>query len=314
MSSSTSSSSGAAAAGASAARDEWKVLVALAVVFLLAEAGIRLTERRLSVDIAHIRGAPEVAARLDDGTRARDVLVLGNSSARAGIDATLLARQLDAVGRRSTRIHFFYPDGGNIGVWRWAWRRYFAPPVKQPDLVLVCGAKSHFDDIAPKPVISAGCFVSAKDTPAFLSGELHSLESRLEFLLAKASLSFVHRERVQRRVLDMLMPHNREVLGAMAASAALSAPHSEGSARLAALLADLKAAHTRAIVVTLPSVTPYDVPGSRIAVIQESAARWIDLRRVPGITPRDFHDGAHLNPDGAVKLTSALAQALADHD
>lgn len=316
MSSSTSSSSGTPDVSAPPSH-EWKVLLILALVFLASEVGMRLFERHLSLDIAHIRDATAIAREIGQPATAHDVLVLGNSSSRAGIEPQILTQQLELYGLRDARIHFFYPDGGNIGSWRWAWRRYFAPPMPQPDLVMVCGSRSHFDDIALDPVSSASYFVSSKDSPSFLQSELHTLEGRLEFLISKASVSFVNRHRVQRRFLDMIMPYNRKVLSEISDHAALkvsadgNARRGESSARLAALLADLHTAGTPAAVVALPAYVPYDVPDSRIAIVRDASAKWIDLRAVPGIEREDFYDGAHVNHDGAVKLTTALAKAIA---
>ena len=316
MSSSTSSSS-TTALEASPARNEWKVLLALIVAFLVAELGIRVLERRLSVDIAHIRDAPLVADQIAKPDGAYNVLVIGNSSARAGIEPEVLKQQLEAAGHRDARISFFYPDGGNIGDWRWAWRRYFAPPLKQPDLVMVCGSRSHFDDGEIQAIKAANYFVAASDSAAFLKTELHSLESRLEFIATKLSVSYANRMRTQRRFLDLIMPYNRKVLGEIAENAERKATvegkarRGDSSTRLAALLDDLRAAHTPTAVVVLPASVPYEVPDSRIDIVKNAGAQWIDLRSVSGIQRSDFYDGAHVNHEGAVKLTTALAAALA---
>lgn len=289
-------------------------LIVLGLV--LAESLIRLTERSLSVDIRHIRDAVNTAAQLDQPGDSFDVLVLGNSSARAGIDADVLSRQLAAAGHPKARVFFFYPDGGNIGDWRWAWRRYFAPPHGQPDLVLICGSRSHFDDGRLEPISAASYFVSGADALSFMRTELSALESRLEFLAAKVSLSFASRHRVQRRLLDMVMPFNRKVLGDIADNAASKAQVEgrsrivETSTRLAALLDDLKAAHTPVAVVALPAHGGYEVPESRAATVRQHGGQWIDLRNVPGILPGDYYDGAHLNHDGAIKLSTALGAEL----
>ncbi len=316
MSSSTSNSDDASAPRS--LRNEWKVVCTLLLVFIAAELGVRVFETRLSLDIAHIRDAENVAARFAPESDGYDVLILGNSSARAGIDAALLTRKLEQSGLHDVHIHFFHPDGGNVGNWRWAWRRYFSPPRKQPDLVLICGSRSHFDDAKLDPVSSASLFVGLDDALPFLLQETQQTEERLDFLMAKLSLSFASRHRVQRRFLDYVMPYNRLVLSQMADHASRKAAaeslgvDSVSSSRLTALLADLHAAKTTAVVVALPSIKPYEVPVSRISSVQAKGAFWLDLRNPTGVRREDFHDGAHVNQAGAHKLTNALADALGE--
>lgn len=316
MSSSTSSSDDAPAPRS--LRNEWKVVCTLLLVFIVAELGVRVFETRLSLDIAHIRDADNVAARFAPESDGYDVLILGNSSARSGIDAALLTKKLERGGLHDVHIHFFHPDGGNVGNWRWAWRRYFSPPRRQPDLVLICGSRSHFDDARLDPVSSASLFVGLDDALPFLSEETRLTEERLDFLMAKLSLSFAGRHRVQRRFLDYIMPYNRLVLSQMADHASRKAASESlgidtlSSFRLAELLADLQAAKTIAAVVALPSIKPYEVPASRISIVQEKGAFWLDLRTPAAIQRDDFYDGAHVNQAGAQKLTSALAEALGE--
>jgi hypothetical protein len=150
----------------------------------------------------------------------------------------------------------------------------------------------------------------------FLQQELNWTEERLQFVMAKMSVAFASRNRVQRRFFDLIMPHNREVLSQIAQDASLKAKHeltsgtSEGSTRLGAFLEELRAVHVEVAVVAMPSADAYGVPAMRVELVQAAGARWIDLRAVSGISRNDYYDSAHLDHDGAVKLTSALSDAL----
>jgi hypothetical protein len=316
MSSSISSSDGAV--HPRSLRNEWKVVLSLVVAFMVTEVGLRLFERNLSVDIAHIRCAPVVATQIGEHEGTFDVLVLGNSSARAGIAPELLKKKLEQAGCQGVVVHFFYPDGGNIGAWRWAWRRYFAPPLKQPNMIMICGSKSHFDDAKVDPVNSANYFVAARDMGSFALQEIHSTEGRIEFFLAGISVSYASRPRVQRRFMDMIMPFNRQVLFEMAETATRKAAadgrirRDDGSNRLIALLDDLRVAQNSTFVVALPSFESYEVSDTRISAIQNAGAHWIDLRAVAGLHREHFYDKAHVNHEGAVKVTAALADALSN--
>lgn len=298
---------------------EWKVLLILALVLLGTEVTLRFVEQRLSIDVAHIRSAPQLAASIsgksETAPQALKILFIGNSSIREGIVPELLVSEFKTRYGRDVRPYFFYPDGGSIMSWRWAWRRYFNDPACRPDLVVICGGTSHFDDGNTEPRIAGSYFVSSKDALAFASTELPNTESRLEFMMAKASISYASRRRVQRRVMDILMPYNRTVLFEVSTLAEKKAAKSKidsppTSKRLRSLLEDIRARHLQAVVVTVPNLNLYDVPEDRVRTIAEAGAFFADLRAVEGITAAHFFDKAHLDEKGAEIFTRALCSSL----
>ncbi len=301
---------------------EWKVLLSLALLLLGTEVVLRLNERRLSVDVDHIRSAPRLAGEITQDAKALPgvlkILFMGNSSIRRGIDAKVLEEEFRVKYGRAVKSYFFYPDGGNIVAWRWAWRRYFAAPGCRPDLVVICGGASHFDDGKLDPRLLASYYVSAEDSWDCAWRQLSGAEERLEFFAAEASLSYASRKRVARRVMDVLMPHNREVLFEMVsqaeknAAAHTKAPRTQAptSEALRALLQDLRGKGLKAAIVAVPNLNGYEVPPQRVRTIAEAGAAFIDLRTVPGIDAAHYFDKAHLDAAGAVIFTRALCAAL----
>ncbi len=314
------SSSSPPAAGVFAG-GEWKVLLSLALLLMGTEFVLHLTERRLSIDVDHIRSAPQLAETISkDSNHLKDtlkILFIGNSSIRRGIDSQMLEEEFQTRYGLRIRSYFFYPDGGNIVAWRWAWRRYFSAADCRPDLVVVCGGASHFDDGKLDPRTLATYFVSNGDIWNCAWNELSGAEERLEFFAAKASLSYASRKRVQRRVMDVLMPHNREVLLDMVSLADKSASgkkitnsQTQASESLRELLKEICAKGLKAVIVAMPNLINYEVPESRKRTILETGAAFVDLRRVQGINDSHFYDKAHLDQAGAVIFTRALSTAL----
>lgn len=319
MNSSTSSSKPATAGWRSS--PEWKVILVLALMLLGSEIFLRVIERHLSIDVAHIRAAPALAASIRQGedlpAGTLKVLFIGNSSIRRGLLPETLVTEFESRFGQKIRPYFFYPDGGTILAWRWGWRRYFESPDCRPDLVVICGGASHFDDGVIDPRVAASYFVSAKDMGAFLMDDLETTEKRLEFVVAKASLSYASRRRVQRRLMDFVMPYNREVLFDIVASTEAkearkkalrtSQPTSES---LSSLLEEIHGRGLKALVVAVPNLTSYDVPAERVKIIEASGASFADHRTVPGIGPELFYDRAHLDQEGAEIFTRALCSSL----
>jgi hypothetical protein len=303
-------------------RQEWKVLLCLAALLLISEAALRLTERKLSIDVDHIRSASEIAEVIEKDSKTltskvHQVLFVGNSSIRKGLDPQILVNEFKSRYGLEVKPYFFYPDGGNIGAWRWAWRKYFMSRDVQPDWVVLCGGESHFDDGLTEPRTAAAYFVSHRDALTFASTELSGMEQRLEFFAAKASLSYASRKRVQRRIMDSLMPYNREVLFDMVTVAGAlvqkqeSAPHRLGtSVGLDALLKDIRQQGPQTAVLFVPNLDSYEIPATRETVISQSGAILCDLRHLHGIDATRFFDNAHLDAKGAQIFTRELCARL----
>jgi hypothetical protein len=301
---------------------EWKVLLCLAALLLGSEAALRMTERKLSIDVDHIRSASELAKVIESESKSlpsavRQVLFIGNSSIRKGLDPQILVPEFKSKYGLDIKPYFFYPDGGNIGAWRWAWRKYFMARDFQPDWVVICGGDSHFDDGLTEPRTAAAYFVSHHDALTFASTELAGMAHRLEFFAAKASLSYASRKRVQRRIMDSLMPYNREVLFNMVTVADAAAQKGESahqrvgtSVGLTALLKDIQHQGPKTAVLFVPNLAPYDISASREALISQFGAILCDLRHIQGIDASRFFDNAHLDEKGAQIFTRALCEKL----
>ena len=284
------------------------------------EISLRFAEEHLSTDVRHIRSAVITAEQLSvpqEQTEPKRILFLGNSSIRRGVDQKTLERRLEEDFGIHAKCWFFYPDGGNSTAWRWGWRKYFMEPQCNPDLILICGGNSHFDDGLIDVKAAASYFVSWGDSWDF-SSNLRSSEEWLEFWLAKISVAYASRGRVQRRLMDWIIPKNRDALEEMVDVSSrqtgdiTSANNRSRSSSetLAALLKDVSEKGVPVAVVAVPNLDSYEVSSTQMRVIESSGSAFWDFRDLEGIEKKHFFDRAHLDSGGAQILTIALAEQI----
>lgn len=302
---------------------EWCFFAILVSGFLFSELLLRSLEQDLSKDVRHIREANLLASviRRDGEGLPEDVqqiLFIGNSSIRAGLNPEQLEGELRSNDGIEVRSYLFHPDGGNVNAWRWAWRRYFQREGGAPDWVLLCGGNSHFDDGLLDSRSAARYFVANRDVFQFLKDENSGFEEMLSFVAAKVSASYASRSRVQRRLMDQIMPYNREVLFEMTNPAISGGGGPEVGARprlarnLEVLIGEIQAQGPKVGVVLMPNREDYSLSESQFEVIEKTGALLLDFRVLSGISSENFYDKAHLDENGAHRFTSALAKAVAE--
>lgn len=296
-------------------RNELIVWIGVLVFLLCTEIFLRVYEPKLSVDVAHIRGTTKTAERIAEGQLEgrTQVLFIGNSLTRAGVNSELLHSHYNRMGMKGVDFHYFYPDGGNVGAWKMAWSRYFEERGTKPDLVILCGGRSHFRDIQIDPVIAGAYYLSWSQLPSVLRKEYPRFDDKLRLVASKVSVGFANRWRVQRRVRDMILPHNRAVLWDMATpeeGGEAATPSPETSRFLEELLSSIRDNEIKTAVVSMPSFRDYQVPEKRQRLVESYGAFFIDLKSPVGIELRHYYDQAHLDEEGAEIFTRALFDRL----
>lgn len=289
-------------------RVELRVIACVLAFLGLVEVAMRGLEDRLSIDIAHIRAGGEIADRIGrDGKPG--VLLLGNSLTRDGIKPAVVER---AAGPEA-RVEAYHPDGSSVIEWAFAYRKYFLHPGKSPDFLIVGAGRSHLFDSEPRSERFGAYFCGRRDLAGYFRRHVRDLDDAAGFILARASVAYANRERVQPRLLSMLVPHYQETLRLLATRrpAADGAPQAlPGHHYLAELLEDARAGGTRVAVVAIPMPDPYPLPEETRRVIEEAGAKLIDARELEGIHPGNFPDGYHLDDAGAELLTRHVIDGL----
>jgi hypothetical protein len=272
-------------------KTELKVIGAVLATLLVIEIAMRSIENRLSLDIQHIRAAPNIASN-NKGT-----LALGNSLLREGVDMKQLD---DAVS--------FYPDGTSIQEWAYAYRRFFSDKTKK--LILFTG-RTHLRDLPPRPTQMGAFYCAISDIPLFFRRKGSTVETDSEFLLARVSSAYAQRMRIQPRVFTAIIPHFQTALREM--NARVNATKSDLKIQwhyddLALLLESSR--HT--VIVTVPAPAPYELAPEILALAKTHDATVIDIaNKIEGISLENFPDGWHLDEEGAQLFTRRLVRELA---
>ncbi|MBB5039873.1 hypothetical protein [Prosthecobacter dejongeii] len=297
-----------------------EVKVILFVVLSLAglEVGARLFEVRLSKDVRHIRSLPEAAASLKAAPAERlKVLILGNSLSRDGLDKEILKTGLTRLTGREVELVAMYPDGTSINQWYYGYRRYFDQTGALPDLVLLGSARLHVLDNRFEPDRLAAFYTSVADMPQLLGQQEGDVEAISKVLLARVSMSFAHRTRVQPLVFYNLIPgytETSQTIGVVREEMAPAVPKAdmppETCEMLTELLKTLNEGHVHALLLAIPMTKPYTMPDCALA----SAA----AAQVPVIVAGEslyqradyFYDGYHLGPEGSAEYTRLLIEKI----
>jgi hypothetical protein len=292
-------------------RTELKVVAGVILVLLGVEVVMRSVEERLSVDIAHIRSGEEIAGRLKSSA-GPGLLLLGNSLTREGIAPELLS---SGAGGTLT-VEAYHPDGSSVNEWSYAYRRFFDRPGVAPDFLIIGAGRSHLFDSDLPPENFGAYYCGSRDLGRYFARHVHDPDDAARFLLARFSVAFTNRRRVQPRLFTAVIPHYQEVLRILQTKPRLITAEVErdlGHRNLAELLKAAGTAGTRVAVVAIPMPDPYPLPDSTVRIIRDGGAILIDARGLDGIQPAHFPDGYHLDPDGATILTEYLITQIGPH-
>lgn len=299
---------------------EVKVLLLLLLALAGMEGLSRCFEVRLSKDVKHIRSLPAVAATLRQAPKERlKVLIVGNSLSRDGLDKATLTAGLSKLTGREVELAAMYPDGSNIHQWYYGYRRYFQQTGALPDLVLLGTARPHLLDGRSESDRLAAFYTSVADMPQLLSQQQGDVEAISKALLARSSMLFAHRGRVQPLVFYNLVPgytETSQTIGVVRDAAPVSdQPASdvpgESCDMLSAFLATLRTDQVRTLILAIPMTQPYTLPACVQASARAAQVPILVAGETMHQTPAHFPDAYHLGPEGAVEYTRQLLEKIA---
>ncbi len=301
-----------------------KTVVVVLALLLVVEAGMRRFEPYLSADVEHIESIPQIVSQL--GQTGKDLLFLGSSITRHGVDVAALEPVLAAEGVApgTFSFSFIYPDASDILDWTYLYHHYLSPPATQPDVIVINFAGDRLEDVEPNPQQVrriARHHTSLQDVPQAFAQDFTTLSQRVEFLLSKVFVSFAHRERVRMRLMATLPLYRQtqrslnetqlaQVKAAPAANSDQVTP-AERYTRLKRFLAEIDTRSVRVVFVATPVRDPYRIDPALRTLLTDHGAELLDTRAVLGLTPAVFDDALHLSPEGAEIYSRALAEKLA---
>ncbi len=295
---------------------EWRVLALVAVGMLLAEVGLRFGETSLSGDMAHLDQMETRVKDMLDGEGFR-VLLVGNSLLLRGVDPDLLAARLTEEGDGPVSVGMVHPDGTTPLEWSYFLRKLVFNPSDTPDAMVLAFGPGHLSDRPASAALLrlAAHHVDGADVPGLLREELTDVESRSQFVLARASRVFALRDRIAPRVLDALVPRYRELAPILLRSpgrAASAGPSTPTFRYLERILEDAETAGVSVILIPMPAPEEYSVEAGALALASRFGVPVLDPSVDGRLDPARFPDGEHLDPLGMRLLTESLAPVLAD--
>ena len=292
---------------------ERRVVIFVLSLFLVFEVLFWLGGDYLSKDIAHLRSFESISQQLDrfDSDQGLRVLFLGNSLTRYGIDQQVFTQAIGDEFDESVQTIKMNPDNTAIADWFYAYRTYFSKPGITPDVLIIGFEGIHLQD-APSihPDRLAQYYCSWSDYPKLCKYDLKSFEDRVHFAFCKLSAAFGNRDRVQTRVLDLVIPDYRAGMDQLNErrnrheTTAVSAPSYQ---RLEELISIAHSQGTQIILVGMPVPEAYQFDAKLLELVDQTSAILVDCRTVPGLTVPMFFDGLHMDPQAAKLYSSELA-------
>jgi hypothetical protein len=293
-------------------KHEWKVALFVLGVLLATELGIRLAYTRLSNDLVHIQQIPARIERLSAGSGTR-ILFLGNSLTREGINRELFERKLAET--TAVTVEEVYPDDTAIVEWLYGYLHFVDQNKKQLDVLLICFAE---DQLLDRPSIDvrrlASSYSDANTTALIFQQELLSFDQRAEFMLARAWMSFANAERVQKRILDNLIPYYRSsarrINSTFVKQGSTKQRDQATYRRLHQLVAAAKSQDIDLIFFAFPVGNDYDLDLKLRQQLLASGASLVDARHLAGISLENFPDGYHMDEPASRLMTEHVAEQV----
>ncbi len=294
-------------------RTEFRVLLVVAGLFLLLEILIRIGGESLSKDIAHLRSFPRIAQEMaefdaDQGVR---ILFLGNSLTRHGVDQNAFAEVAEqdfGIAVQSVKMN---PDNTDLADWFYAYRTFFSKPGINPDVLIIGFEGVHLRDAPSRhPDRLAQYYCTWSDWPDLCKYDLKTFEDRIYFILCRFSAAFGNRDRIQKRVLDKLIPDYRTGMDELNQRRNQNNKKKQVVAeyeKLKELISIADQQGTKIILAAMPVPEEYEFDPGFLEVVNSSSAILIDCRKVEEITLPMFFDGLHMDKQAAKLYSSELA-------
>lgn len=295
---------------------EARVVLALLASIALVDVGLRLTDSRLSGNLAHIEAIPQIVGAAGEPER-ESLLVLGNSLTNNGVAPDILSARLPHVSLAKVT-----PDA--TGLWDWQClldHQVVERSDVQFDTVVLGFAWHLLSDQSRVDASRLGAlYCRAGDLGRAEEIGLQGSGDIGEFVAAKVLRTYALRDTLRNRLFQAAVPNYIEFTQAAnvaRAGAANDKPApSAATAKytyqtFTALVERLKIEGTRVIVVAMPVRQEYELDAELRSLQDRGMLEIIDLRRLAGIGPQHYLDGMHLNPAGRQILSHALADHLA---
>jgi hypothetical protein len=237
------------------------------------------------------------------------VLMVGNSLLLHGIQVDRL-RWLTSA---SMQIYPVFLEATGYYDWLYGLRRMFREGAR-PDVVVIGVGVNYFLSNSIRQDYVPMMFFDARDTLA-LASDLHLDRTATSNLwLAHVSTFWDTRSAIRTQVLNHFVPHLEDLFLLVSPRPSIPQGHEFEEVSIPRLqrLRELCETHGAKLILLVPPTLSSESAVSQMAYAAHAAGVDISVPIYPAALSEKFYerDGMHLNPDGAVLFTSALAKDL----
>lgn len=292
-------------------KEEKYVLLVILSFILLLEIGIRIFEDKLSGNIEHIHTIPNLIESLKNDERQNKFIFLGNSLTNNAIDKHQIDSSLSTKAPSQTIK--ITPDGTAISDWICIYKKYInISPVTS---TIIIGFA--WDQLSDQFPIDAkrlgGYFCRIGSIQNLTETGLTDHRQFLRFLAGKTSHIYVNREAIRNRVLDIAIPHYKNITQDM--NKGINPTNAENKKKLTyntfiRLIDSIKNDNLKIIIMAMPVIEDYDLDSDLIKLIQQLNIEFYDMRKIVELDESMFLDPIHLNESGRRKFSDVVIKKI----
>ncbi len=237
------------------------------------------------------------------------VLMVGNSLLLQGVKVD----RLQALTSASMRIYPIFLEATGYYDWLYGLRRLFRQGAR-PQVVVVGVGVNYFLENGVRQDYAPMLFFDSRDTLAVAS-DLHlDRTATSNLLLAHSSAFWDTRSAIRTQILRRVVPHVEDLFSLVNPRPAVpeGREFEEISIPRLGRLRELCEAHGAKLILLVPPTLSSESAVSRMAYAAHTAGVDVSVPINPAALSAKFYqpDGMHLNSEGAVLFTSALAKDL----
>ena len=289
-----------------------KVLAAICVVLILVFeiASVYLLNHR-SATYARISRQYDEALKMPPAGAGEppSVLMVGNSLLLHGVQVN----RLQEMTSSSMRIYPIFLEATGYYDWLYALHGLFLRGARPQVVVLGVGV-NYFLENGVRQDYAPMIFFNARDTLAVASDLKLDRTATSNLLLAHSSTFWDTRSAIRMQVLNHMVPHLEDLFSLVNQKPAVPEGREFAELTIPRLrrLRELCEANGARLILLVPPTLDSENAVGQMAAAAQAARVDVSVPIDPAMLPAKFYqpDGMHLNRDGAVLFTSALAKDL----
>ncbi|HEV2522552.1 MAG TPA: hypothetical protein VGT24_09240 [Candidatus Acidoferrales bacterium] len=287
------------------------VICAIFIVALEIFSGYLLRHLSLTYERISREYADAVKIRPAGPGEPANVLMVGNSLLLHGVQLD----RLQALTSTRMRVYPVLLEATGYYDWLYALRRLFRQG-SQPQVVVVGVGVNYFLEDGVRQDYAPMMFFDAGDTLDVASDIHLDRTATSNLLLAHSSTFWDTRSAIRTQILDHLVPHLEDLFTLVNTKPVVpeGKEFEEISIPRLRRLRDLCETHGAKLILLVPPTLSSETAVSQMAYAAHTAGVDVSVPIDPATLSAKFYqpDGMHLNRDGAVLFTSALAKDLPD--